>query len=103
VGKFFINFPKNSTIPFTQKTQKIHFIQSKNTHRYDHADFNNLTAAHHVRPDKFILASEACNGDNWWEHQPFPGDWHRGRLYGFDIVNNLRNWVVGWTDWNLCE
>lgn len=46
---------------------------------------------------------KACNGDGWWEHVPFVGDWQRGRMYGFDIVNNMRNWVVGWTDWNLCK
>ena len=24
-------------------------------------------------------------------------------MYGIDILRNMRNWVVGWTDWNLCE
>uniref|UniRef100_A0A915D8V7 Glucosylceramidase n=1 Tax=Ditylenchus dipsaci TaxID=166011 RepID=A0A915D8V7_9BILA len=82
--------------------EKAKAIDGMATHWYDHADFGNLTAAHNVRPDKFILASEACNGDAPWEHTPLLGDWHRGVMYAHDILHNLRNWVVGWTDWNIC-
>jgi len=82
--------------------EKAKAIDGLATHWYDHADFENLTAAHNFRPDKFLLASEACNGDSPWEHTPLLGDWHRGVLYAHDILHNLRNYVVGWTDWNIC-
>ena len=25
----------------------------------------------------------------------------RGEIYGYDILNDLRSWAIGWTDWNL--
>jgi glucosylceramidase len=30
------------------------------------------------------------------------GDWRRGEKYAEDIIENLENWAIGWTDWNLC-
>lgn len=41
--------------------EKSNAIDGIATHWYDHGDFNNLTAAHFYRPDKFILASEVGN------------------------------------------
>lgn len=41
--------------------EKSNAIDGIATHWYDHGDFNNLTAAHFYRPDKFILASEVSN------------------------------------------
>ncbi|KAI1726064.1 glycosyl hydrolase family 30 TIM-barrel domain-containing protein [Ditylenchus destructor] len=83
--------------------EKAKAIDGIATHWYDHADFaSTLGPTHDVRPDKFILASEACNGDRAWEHMPLLGDWDRGIEYAHDILNMLRNWAVGWTDWNLC-
>src|SRR4051812_42353526 len=32
---------------------------------------------------------------------PLLGDWRRGEQYSHDILNNFRNWAIGWTDWNL--
>uniref|UniRef100_A0A914GXF0 Glucosylceramidase n=1 Tax=Globodera rostochiensis TaxID=31243 RepID=A0A914GXF0_GLORO len=61
-----------------------------------------LEKTHNLRPDKFILASEACNGFLANDHMVLLGNWTRGRAYAHDILNDLRNWVVGWTDWNLC-
>ncbi|KAI1732559.1 glycosyl hydrolase family 30 TIM-barrel domain-containing protein [Ditylenchus destructor] len=44
--------------------EKAKAIDGIATHWYDHADFaSTLGPTHDVRPDKFILASEACNGD----------------------------------------
>lgn len=33
---------------------------------------------------------------------PIIGDWIRGEYYATDIIENLENWSIGWTDWNLC-
>jgi len=70
-------------------------------HWYHSGQYEDLSKAHDVAPDKFILATEACTG--WLESQlrPLLGDWSRGEQYGHDILNDLKNWVVGWTDWNL--
>ncbi|KAJ3335367.1 hypothetical protein HDU91_002219, partial [Kappamyces sp. JEL0680] len=66
---------------------------------------------HHERyPNKFILASEACEG-----YLP-PGlgtgagtkldspntQWDRATNYARDIIDDLNHWVVGWTDWSTC-
>jgi glucosylceramidase len=48
------------------------------------------------------VSFQACTGYAPGQHKVLLGDWHRGVEYAHDILNNLRNWVVGWTDWNLC-
>ena len=53
-------------------------------------------------PDKFVLATEACNGFIPYVDQgPKLGDWNRGERYAFDILNDLNAFAVGWTDWNI--
>ncbi|VDN06504.1 unnamed protein product [Thelazia callipaeda] len=70
-----------------------------------YADFvsvKRLSETHNRHPNKFILATEACTGSKPFEHSPILGDWSRGDQYAHDIIQDLLNWVVGWTDWNLC-
>ena len=53
-------------------------------------------------PEKFILYTEACNGDRPWDTEKVMlGDWNRGEKYLSDIIENINHWSVGWTDWNL--
>jgi len=59
------------------------------------------TDLHNVFPSKFILATEACDGWMPFEHQVWLGDWSRAEDYATSIIEDLNNWVVGWTDWNL--
>nr|CAD2195839.1 unnamed protein product [Meloidogyne enterolobii] len=82
--------------------QKSTAIDGLGTHWYSHTDYGVLSQAHNIQPDKFILATEACNAYLPWEHKPLLGAWFRGQAYGHDILNNLKNWVIGWIDWNLC-
>lgn len=63
---------------------------------------NRLTATHNAHPNKFILPTEACNGYLPLMDGPSLGNWERGEHYGRDIIEDLENWAVGWTDWNLC-
>ncbi|KAI6186233.1 Glucosylceramidase [Aphelenchoides besseyi] len=60
-----------------------------------------LTDVHLLRPEKMILATEACNSFANYEQIPYNGRWKSAELYCHDIIQNLRNWVVGWTDWNI--
>lgn len=61
-----------------------------------------LDQAHDEFPDKFILYTEACNGDKPWDlEKVMLGDWDRGQKYLHNIIEDLNHWVVGWTDWNL--
>jgi len=54
-------------------------------------------------PEKFVLATEACNGyalgTSWVG--PRHGDWGYGYAYSHDILWQLKNSASGWTDWNL--
>ena len=61
-----------------------------------------LDQVHEEHPDKFILYTEACNGDKPWDTEKVMlGDWDRGEKYIHNIIEDLNHWVVGWTDWNL--
>jgi glucosylceramidase len=46
-----------------------------------------------------MFSCQACTGVF---SGPALGNWTRGWLYGWDILNTLKHWSVGWIDWNLC-
>jgi glucosylceramidase len=58
----------------------------------------NTELAHNTYPDKSLLFTEGCNG-------PFNRnryyDWELAERYGVSMINDLNNWTVGWTDWNI--
>ncbi|KAK5649057.1 hypothetical protein RI129_003949 [Pyrocoelia pectoralis] len=60
-----------------------------------------LTETHDIYPDKFILATEACEGYNTREPRVKLGDWGRAENYAADIISDMNNWVSGWIDWNM--
>lgn len=60
-----------------------------------------LTRTHDMFPDKFILGTEACEGDGPLEESVIPGSWKRLETYATDIIEDLEHWVVGWLDWNI--
>ncbi|GMR48554.1 hypothetical protein PMAYCL1PPCAC_18749 [Pristionchus mayeri] len=60
-----------------------------------------LTATHNAHPDKLILATEACAGSNRPHHSPAFGEWSRAEGYARSIIEDLNNFVAGWTDWNI--
>lgn len=61
-----------------------------------------LNATHHLFPERFLLATEACEGYLPWDESIVLGDWNRAENYAFDILEDLANWFIGWVDWNLC-
>jgi len=71
------------------------YTQGIAVHWYDGDHFDALANIHNKFPNKFILATEACScptqNDNWGY----------GESYGHDILGDLNNWAVGWTDWNI--
>ncbi|GAB6027780.1 hypothetical protein CHUAL_002015 [Chamberlinius hualienensis] len=60
-----------------------------------------LDKTHELFPNTFILATEACEGALPWDPAVVLGSWTRGENYGFDIIQDLAHWTVGWVDWNL--
>ncbi|KAI6213223.1 Glucosylceramidase [Aphelenchoides besseyi] len=78
------------------------FIDGLAVHWYVmQAPYSILSDVHFLRPEKMILATEACNSFEMNDQIPYYGRWKSGELYCHDIIQNLRNWVVGWTDWNI--
>ncbi|KAI6217749.1 Glucosylceramidase [Aphelenchoides fujianensis] len=70
-------------------------------HWYSRSSYEPLNQTHHLKPDKIILSTEACNGDRPLEHIPLLGSWKYAENYAHDIIQSLLNYVVGWSDWNL--
>ncbi|XP_016366583.1 glucosylceramidase-like [Sinocyclocheilus rhinocerous] len=60
-----------------------------------------LTATHHLYPEYFLFATEACSGWNPLDRGVRLGSWDRAEDYAHDIIQDLNNYVTGWTDWNL--
>ncbi|EFA07058.2 lysosomal acid glucosylceramidase [Tribolium castaneum] len=60
-----------------------------------------VNETHSHFPEKFILATEACNGIQLGVGPVVLGSWERGEYYSFDIIEDLLNWVSGWVDWNM--
>lgn len=58
-----------------------------------------LNYTHNLFPDKFIMATEACNYDT---PDKSLGSWELAEKYSNDILDNLNNWAIGWVDWNMC-
>jgi len=69
-------------------------IDGLGVHWYCDSDYECLTKTHNVKPEKFLLSTEACTGWNAWPNHVNLGDWSRGVDYGRNIINVLRNWVV---------
>ncbi|KAI4467345.1 glucosylceramidase [Holotrichia oblita] len=59
-----------------------------------------LSQLHYKYPDKFIISTEACKGF-FLSRGVLLGSWSRGEDYAQDIIEDMRNWVIGWIDWNM--
>ena len=82
-------------------------------HWYGGLNTKNLQMTHDMAPDKIILGTEACNcggvvykSASFVEGEIVKGDflpawWGRAEALALDILEDLRFWAVGWTDWNL--
>lgn len=80
------------------------YVSGIGVHWYEDFLFaaSRLSETHKRHPDKFILATEACNGYTAIMRGPVMGSWARGENYVHSIIEDLQNWATGWTDWNLC-
>ncbi|CAG2180152.1 unnamed protein product, partial [Oppiella nova] len=55
-----------------------------------------LDEAYQGHPDKFFLATEACQVGG-----VKIGDWHLAERYANDIIQHLLHHTMGWVDWNM--
>ncbi|GMR50817.1 hypothetical protein PMAYCL1PPCAC_21012, partial [Pristionchus mayeri] len=80
------------------------YVAGTGVHWYEDQIFpsSSLTSTHERHPDKFLIATEACNG--WLKAQGKGvrlGYFFRAERYALSIISDFNNWVAGWTDWNL--
>jgi len=60
--------------------------------------FDNLRRVAETFPDKNLMLTEACNYPFSWETF---SQWKWGENYGQNIIQDLNNGAVAWTDWNV--
>ncbi|KAG2506933.1 hypothetical protein BBO99_00009222 [Phytophthora kernoviae] len=102
-----------------EDSEAAQYVNGVGIHWYSNFDFplsiggsfSDLATFHTKYPDVFILGTEACEGylPNWLITSTGAGvklgdfniGWWRAHNYAKDIINDLTNYVSGWTDWNL--
>jgi len=72
------------------------YVWGTGFHWYEGDNFENLKATHDAYPNKKLIFTEGCQ-----EHGPHIGEWELGERYAHSMINDMNNWVVGWTDWNM--
>ncbi|XP_062848589.1 lysosomal acid glucosylceramidase [Trichomycterus rosablanca] len=60
-----------------------------------------LATTHSLYPEYFLFGTEACSGWSSLDRGVRLGSWERAEDYAHDIIEDLNNYVTGWTDWNL--
>ncbi|CAI2347073.1 unnamed protein product [Caenorhabditis sp. 36 PRJEB53466] len=71
-------------------------------HSYqDSQSDTHLDQTHSNHPELFIFGSEASEGYKQKDTAVDYGSWDRAEDYTSDILDDLNNWVVGWTERNL--
>lgn len=60
--------------------------------------YENVKRVTETFPDKNLMLTEACNYPFSWDTF---NQWKWGENYGENILNDLNNGAVGWTDWNI--
>ena len=77
------------------------YLDGIGVHWYGGLNTQHLNTTHFIAPDKFILATEACNCPGViYRDQPQEW-WSRAEKLSIDILEDIKWWTVGWVDWNL--
>lgn len=85
------------------------YIWGTGFHWYSGEHFEALSAFHDRFPDKNLVFTEGCEGPDttvpgvkgWGNYSGKLGYWVAGEKYARDIIGDLNNWTVGFTDWNM--
>jgi glucosylceramidase len=70
-------------------------------HWYVSNDYAAPSRAHAAFPDKPILFTEGCCDRAMETGKWSLGTWEHGERYAHSMINDFRNWVCGWIDWNI--
>mmetsp|Transcript_140548 Transcript_140548/g.262184 ORF Transcript_140548/g.262184 Transcript_140548/m.262184 type:complete len:690 (-) Transcript_140548:80-2149(-) len=77
------------------------FFDGIGVHWYGGLNQEHLQKTHELAPDKFILATEACNCPGVVHREKTKTWWSRAEKLAIDILEDIKWWAVGWVDWNL--
>lgn len=85
--------------------QTAKYVWGTGNHWYVSEEFENLSALHHLFPDKNIIFTEGCvelttTSENA-QFNGYLGSWSNAERYGRNIIGDFNNWSRGWIDWNL--
>ena len=70
-------------------------------HWYVSEDFAAPARAHAAFPDKATLFTEGCCDAAMEKGKWEVGRWEHGERYAHSMINDFRNYVCGWIDWNI--
>lgn len=82
--------------PILSDPKTAQYVWGVGFHWYSGDQFENLAKVHNVFPGTNLLFTEGCQ-----EGGVRLGAWDLGERYAHDIIGDLNNWTVGWTDWNM--
>ena len=77
------------------------FVWGAAMHWYVSEDFAAPARAHAAFPDKATLFTEGCNDRGEAKGKWSLGQWDHGERYAHSMINDFRNYVCGWIDWNV--
>jgi glucosylceramidase len=78
------------------------YLAGIGVHWYGGLNTEHLDQTHNIAPDKFLLATEACNcGGVVYQWQDSKQWWSRAEKLAIDMLEDLKHWCTGWIDWNL--
>ncbi|XP_026740602.1 glucosylceramidase-like [Trichoplusia ni] len=109
--KILIGDDQRLTIPYwtnlmvVENPKVLSYVDGVAVHYYTDfiAPASILTEVSKFYPDKFIIATEGCEGTFWKEqHHVDLGSWLRAKKYITDIIIDMNHNLVGWIDWNMC-
>ncbi len=82
--------------PIYEDAKAAAFVWGAAFHWYSGPGLKELAETHQKYSEKALLFTEGCcEGGakfDFWEH---------GERYGHNMIGHLRNWTVGWVDWNM--
>ena len=88
------NEPGNITLPYIYGSAE-HWYQ----YQGDAAEDGDTTfeKCHNDYPANNIFMTQACS----LNIGPHIGDWGLAEAYAHDMIHDLNQWIVGWSDWNM--
>ena len=77
------------------------FVWGTAIHWYVSEDYAATSRAHAAFPDKPTLFTEGCCDRAMEKGKWGLATWEHGERYAHSMVNDFKNWVCGWIDWNI--